>query len=134
MARTAVELLDAARAAEKAQTLFYRALSVIAEERSASEDVEALNGLLADEQHHLSRLTVRLLELGATAAPLDVATPTCEYDEWRTVARAREQSEIARYQQLLEAELDSATENIIQSILEVEHQHERNLGGKYTEA
>ena len=127
-------LLRAVRAAEKEQTLFYRALSTVAEERNDSEDIEALNGLLADEQHHLSRLTVRLLELNQEAPPLEVAAPQTSYDDWRTVARERERAEIARYESLLRHELDEGTAAVVQAILDTERAHERNLGGKYTEA
>ena len=127
-------LLRAARSAEKEQTLFYRALSSIAEARADEAEIEALNGLLADEQHHLSRLTVRLLELNQDAPTLEAETPPCDYDSWHSVARAREQAEIERYEQLLQQPLDQETAAVIRSILETEREHERNLGGKYTEA
>jgi rubrerythrin len=129
-----IDLLRSARVAEKEQTLFYRALSTVAEEKYAAADIEALNGLLADEQHHLSRLTVRLLELGKDAPPIAVRAPHCDYGDWRTVARDRERAEIARYEWLLEQSLDADTVAVVRSILDVERQHEHNLGGKYTEA
>jgi rubrerythrin len=129
-----IRLLRAARTAEKAQTLFYRALSAIAEARHATADIEALNGLLADEQHHLSRLSVRLLELGAEVENVTAETPEYDYSDWRYDARRREQEEIARYELLLRQPLDEQTAAMLRGILAVEQQHEANLGGKYTEA
>jgi rubrerythrin len=127
-------LLRAARVAEKQQTLFYRALSSVAEERGDSSEIEALNGLLADEQHHLSRLTVRMLELNQETPALEVEAPATNYDAWREAARERERAEIARYESLLRESLDEETAAIVAAILETERAHERHLGGKYTEA
>lgn len=129
-----IRWLREARAAEKAQTLFYRALSATAEVRRAEADIEDLNGLLADEQHHLSRISVRMVELGAEIPHLDIATPNCDYSDWRHDARLRECEEIARYERLLEQPLDEQTATMVRGILAVERQHELNLGGKYTEA
>jgi len=135
LSEATVLLLQAARLAEKEQALFYRALSTIAEERSDLQDVEALNGLLADEQHHLSRISVRLVELGHETAQLNAAAPACDYRHWRSQARQRERAEIDRYQRLLEqSDLDEETRQMLRGILEVEREHEKNLGGKYTEA
>ena len=55
-------LLEASRLREKAQTLFYRALAAQAIAAGDDDASERLNDLHADEQHHLSRLTARLLE------------------------------------------------------------------------
>jgi rubrerythrin len=128
--------LHEARALEKEQAQFYRVLSGLAEEQGRLEDVEALNGLLADEQHHLSRLSVRLVELGEELAPLsDAHLPSdAVYPSWQEVARIRERKEIARYQDILELELDAETKRMIQSFLAAEREHERHLGGKYTDA
>jgi hypothetical protein len=49
--------------AEKLQALFYRGACRRRRGRRRRELSERLNGLHADEQHHLSRLTVRLVEL-----------------------------------------------------------------------
>ena len=73
-----IEPLEQARAAEKAQALFYRALAAEAEARGNERLSERLNELHADEQHHLSRLTARLLELGATPDDLSPQPETAE--------------------------------------------------------
>jgi rubrerythrin len=128
--------LHEARALEKEQAQFYRVLSAQAEEHGRLEDVEALNGLLADEQHHLSRLSVRLVELGEELAPLsDAHLPSdAVYPSWQAVARIRERKEIARYEGMLELGLDPETKRMIESFLEAEREHERHLSGKYTDA
>jgi rubrerythrin len=128
--------LHEARALEKEQAQFYRVLSSQAEERSNPEDIEALHELLADEQHHLSRLSVRLVELGEELAPLSDAIMPSDaiFDSWRDVARIRERKEIARYEEILKLELDEETARMIQSFLETERQHEVHLAGKYTDA
>ena len=131
---TIARLLREARAAEKQQTLFYRALSTVAEEKNDTAEIEALNGLLADEQHHLSRLTVRLLELGHETPALEVELPSADYASWRSTARQRERAEIARYEALLQYPLDDETAAVVRAILETERAHEQNLGGKYTQA
>jgi rubrerythrin len=128
--------LHEARALEKEQALFYRVLSAQAEEQGNLEDVEALNGLLADEQHHLSRLSVRLVELGEELAPLTDLHQESEtvYANWQDVARIRERKEIARYEEMLELDLDGETARMIEGFLQAERQHEKHLGGKYTDA
>lgn len=131
-----VPALHEARALEKEQALFYRMLSAQAEAQGDLEAVEALNGLLADEQHHLSRLSVRLVELGEELASLsDEHMPSdAIFENWHEVARIRERKEIARYEQLLEMKLDEQTANMIRGFLETEREHERHLAGKYTDA
>jgi rubrerythrin len=128
--------LHEARALEKEQAQFYRVLSAQAEEQGNLEDVEALNGMLADEQHHLSRLSVRLVELGEDLATLnDAHMPTdAVYPNWQQVARIRERKEIARYEGILELDLDVETARMIESFLDAEREHEKHLAGKYTDA
>ena len=128
--------LHEARALEKEQAQFYRVLSAQAEEQGNVEDIEALNGMLADEQHHLSRLSVRLVELGEDLAALsDAHMPSdAVYPHWHEVARIRERKEIARYERMLELELDEETRNVVNGILDTERQHEQHLFGKYTDA
>ena len=135
-APTYAHALHEARILEKEQTLFYRRLSAEAELRGNMDDIEALNGLLADEQHHLSRLSVRLVELGEELEPLDDVTApgAAVYPAWHEAARAREQSEVARYEEMLGLELDPETRQVIESILAAERQHEEHLAGKYTDA
>lgn len=129
-----LDALAAARRAEKEQALFYRALAARAEDAGNLDDAEALSGLHADEQHHLSRLSVRLIELGATLDNLDDVRAEDTTDEWRSAARTRERGEVALYEELSRMDLDDATRRLIQEILDVERVHERTLGGKHMPA
>jgi len=125
--------LQAARRAEKEQALFYRALAAAAEERGDAALSERFNELHADEQHHLSRLTARLLELGA--APDDVGglrSGEADLDGWEDGARAREDGEVRRYEALLAAAPDPETEALLREILDTERHHAEELGGKWT--
>ena len=124
--------LHAARAAEKEQALFYRSLTGQAEDQGDAPLAERLNGLLADEQHHLSRLTARLLELGQVVEDLgDMAVPDVDLGGWEPVARERETGEVARYEGLMSVPLDDVTRGLIEDILTTERNHERELGGKW---
>jgi rubrerythrin len=131
-ARTA---LHAARAAEKEQALFYRALALAAEQQDDAVTSERLNGLHADEQHHLSRLTARLVELGETLDPLDgVSPPSSTLSGWEVEARRRERAEVARYEALLDLPLDERTAHILREFLDAERRHASELGGKWMAA
>jgi rubrerythrin len=135
MDRDALEALHEARAAEKEQAAFYRRLAAEAEALGDDALAERLNGLHADEQHHLSRLTARLLEVGES--PRDIVgtgSGAASLEGWETVARERESKEIARYSAMLDLDLDEETAALVREILEVERQHERHLGGKWTGA
>lgn len=132
MVRDVIDALRRARAAEKAQALFYRALAAEAAAVGDDDAVERLNGLHADEQHHLSRISARLLELGESLDDLPFAAGRTPLDSWEVDARAREREEIARYAALLELDLDESTAALAQEILQVERTHERELGGKWT--
>jgi rubrerythrin len=130
-----VAALEGRRAAEKDQSLFYRALAAAAEEAGDEALAQRLHDLHADEQHHLSRLTARLLELGTV--PVDLGgtpAPRPQLAAWESAARAREQAEIDGYEALLASELDDRTRALAGEILEVERHHERELGGKWTMA
>ena len=132
MNEDALRLLRTARAAEKEQALFYRSLTGQAEDADDAALAERLNGLLADEQHHLSRLTARLLELGEEVDDLrDMAVPAADLASWQTIARERELVEIGRYELTLGLELDDFTRALIEDILQTERNHERELGGKW---
>jgi D-sedoheptulose 7-phosphate isomerase len=127
-----VEALTRLRREEKAQTLWYRSLAARAEEAGQPADAERFNGLHADEQHHLSRLTARLLEwdegledLRGIPAPSNQAGPVDE------AVRRREEAEIAAYEAVLELDLDPPTRALIEEILASERQHARVLGGKW---
>lgn len=127
-----IALLHAARHEEKRQALFYRALAAAAEDVSDDELSERANGLHADEQHHLSRLTVRLVELGEAVTDLSAETsPAVVIDGWEDVARAREAAELARYAVLLGQELDVKTRTMIDQFVEAEREHAQVLGGKW---
>jgi rubrerythrin len=128
---TQFELLDAARLAEKEQALLYRSLAAAAEE-TVPELAHRFHDLHADEQHHLSRLTARVLELGGHPADLsNVSVAAPDLGNWAELVREREQGEIRRYQALLQADFDSATKTLLAEILEVEEHHVLELGGKW---
>jgi len=134
----AIERLEMARAAERRQTRFYRALAAEAVEAGDLPGEDRLNDLHADEQHHLARLTARLLELGITPAPL--AEPagmasTLPWPEWEASARRLEEEEIRLYEEILGAGgLDNDTLGILEEILASERHHARVLGGKWVPA
>lgn len=126
-------LLAQARAAEKAQSLFYRALAADAEERGDDALSERFNELHADEQHHLSRLTARLMELGAPLEELGgMKGEPARPGAWEADARAREEAEVERYQALAARPVDAHTAALLNEILETERSHARELGGKWT--
>lgn len=130
-----IQALIAARAAEKDQALAYRALAAQAADADQDDATERLNGLHADEQHHLSRLTARLLELNVELEELGVRrAPPLELADWLTIAAEREAAEIDRYERLLELEMDTETRALIEEILESERQHASELGGKWMRA
>jgi len=128
--------LVSAREREKEMTLFYRALAAAAEDAGRLAEAERLNALHADEQHHLSRLTARLLELGGAPADLrGLPRPEVSLDRWEVDAREREADEVGFYRAWLEAgEEDHATRDLVQEILESEEHHHRDLGGKWMPA
>ena len=130
-----VAAIEERRAAEKQQALFYRALAAAAEEAGDEPLAQRLHDLHADEQHHLSRLTARLLEIGAVPADLGgMLAAGASLTGWERLARERERAEIAGYEALLEMELDERARTLAGEILEVERHHERELGGKWTMA
>ncbi len=127
--------LHAARAAERSQALFYRALASMAEETSDAELAERLNGLHADEQHHLSRLSARLLELGERLDDLGPPSlPEVGLEAWETLAKQREDVEVDRYTSLLQQALDDPTHRMLEEFLVAETHHAAVLGGKWMDA
>ncbi len=133
-----LELLGACVAREKAQTRFYRSLAERAEEAGDHALAERANALLADEQHHVSRLTARILELGgrvegegATEGFENEAPPV---GAWEDVARRREDREVAWYERMIESLADEPARRIVEEILHSERQHARKLGGKWMAA
>ena len=129
-AQAVTEALRAAAQAGKSQALYYRALAARAEAVSPAL-AERLNGLLADEQHHLSRLVARLLELDAPVMVGRPGQPDVRLDDWESVAREREREEIDRYAAMLELDLDERTRSMIEEFLAVERRHQERLGGKW---
>lgn len=130
-----ISVLEEARAAEKEQALFYRALAAEAEDRGDAPMSERFNDLHADEQHHVSRLSARLLELGSGLA--DIAGLTSGHvgmAAWEAAARTREQAEVLRYERLLSGRLDAETRALLEEILDTERHHAAELGGKWTTA
>jgi rubrerythrin len=129
----APEVLEASRAREKAQALFYRTLAAAALE--IADAVERLNDLHADEQHHLSRLTARLLELGHRPRDLSALTaPGAVLEGWEIAAREREASEVRWYESMVELDLDADTLALLQEILDSERHHLQELRGKWMSA
>jgi rubrerythrin len=127
--------LAEARRREKAQTLFYRALAAQAELEGEAAAAERLNELHADEQHHLSRLTARVLELGGHPENLPGGLHEEQLEGWEDRAREREAEEIRFYSDFVaQDDLDEHTAAILQEILESERQHHRHLGGKWMPA
>lgn len=130
-----LDALEEGRLREKRQTLYYRALAAEAESSDRPTDSERLNELHADEQHHLSRLTARVLELGGAPGDLrTVAAPEASLDGWEAVARRREADEIGWYEGLLERRLDDTTRGVVAEILESERHHHEELRGKWMSA
>lgn len=133
--RQAIEAMLALRRAEKEQTLFYRRLAALAEDAGDAALAERLNELHADEQHHLSRVTARLIEFGVLPEDLSAMRPAPQaLDDWETVAHGREAEEVARYESLLDFQLDRQTEELARETLRVERLHLERLGGKWTAA
>ena len=129
------QALEQCRAGEREQAGFYRALAAAAEEAGNDALAERFNELHADEQHHLSRLTARLVELGRVPTALERSRSVApDLDAWQRIAAEREAAEIARYQTLLGAALDGVSRALILQILESERMHARNLGGKWMPA
>jgi rubrerythrin len=127
--------LQAARAAEKAQAHFYRALAAAAEAAGRPELAERFHDLHADEQHHFSRLTARLLELGEAPREIEpLPAPRAGLEGWEAAAAAREGEEVRLYEELLRREWDEPTRSLLSSILDVERHHAETLGGKWTMA
>ncbi len=128
-------ILEEGRRREREQTLFYRGLTGLAERVGDTVAADRLNALLADEQHHLSRLTARLLELGARPAELEARpAPDVGLDRWEAEARRRENDEVAWYEAAVAGVTDAATADTLGEILASERHHRDDLGGKWMPA
>lgn len=127
--------LEEGRLREKRQTLFYRKLAAEAEWAGQGGTAERLNELHADEQHHLSRLTARVLELGGSPEELrGIAGPEASLEGWEEVARSREDDEVRWYEAALERDLDDDSRAVLDEILASERHHRRELRGKWMSA
>ena len=130
-----VALLQEGRRRELEQALFYRLLSRDAEHAGSAGAAERLSDLLADEQHHVSRLTARLLELGAKPESVRVDVgPVPGIDAWEGEARRREEREVAWYETALSRVEDPDTAALLREILASERHHMEHLSGKWMPA
>lgn len=130
-----VDLLQEGRLREVEQALFYRFLCSEAELAGDTAAAERLNDLLADEQHHVSRLTARILELGAKpreAGAHDAAVPAL--GAWEAEARRREEGEVRWYEDALRRVDDPETALVLRGILDSERHHRERLAGKWMPA
>lgn len=133
--RDLTELLREGRRRELEQALFYRLLASDAEVEGDAQTAERLNELLADEQHHVSRLTARILELGGKPAEERVAAPNVPpLDGWQDEARRREADEVAWYEEALTSVSDVHTAAVLEEILTSERHHHQDLAGKWMPA
>jgi rubrerythrin len=125
--------LEDLRRSEKQQAVHYRALAAMAEASGDQATAQRLHDLHADEQHHLSRLTARLVELGRTAVDLPIPpSASADLRDWEAAARLREGEEVERYRQFIERDPDPTTRALAEQILEVEIHHRDELAGKWT--
>lgn len=130
--RDVIRFLVVSRRREKAQTVFYRKMAAMAEAQGDEAVTERLNELHADEQHHLSRISARLLELGETLEEVEArGGEPVPLSDWERVARMREEEEIVWYGGWLDRILDPDTRSIIAEIQDSEKHHARELGGKW---
>lgn len=135
MSGRVVTVLQEGRRREKEQTAFYRETASRAEAAGDSGAVERIQALLADEQHHLARLSARLLELGGTPSILSEVMPAdFPLESWEREARSREKGEIDWYVARLKEDMDPATRRLMKEILDSERAHERELAGKWMSA
>lgn len=130
-----VAMLEEGRRMEKGRTVKYRALASLAERGGETEASERLNALHADEQHHLSRLTARILELGAGPEELPRgADAPVGLEGWEDAAREEEAREVEWYEAQIARVKDPETGRILREILDSERFHLTHLAGKWMRA
>jgi rubrerythrin len=122
------------RRREREQAFFYRLLAGDAEAAGDEAAAERLNGLLADEQHHVSRLTARLLELGEQPGEESSSLVVPSLGDWESVARVREEDEVRWYEAALHRIEDEHTVAVLREILKSERHHRERLAGKWMPA
>ncbi|MCG6957414.1 MAG: hypothetical protein LJF04_15600 [Gemmatimonadetes bacterium] len=128
------DLLQEGRRRERAQAFFYRVLAGDAEAVGDAPVAEQLNELLADEQHHVSRLTARLLELGEEPGDEEAPVDVPHLASWQPVARSREEEEVRWYEGAVERVDDEETSVMLKEILSSERHHRDDLAGKWMPA
>jgi rubrerythrin len=128
------DLLQEGRRRERAQAFFYRVLAGDAEAAGDAPMAERLNELLADEQHHVSRLTARLLELGEQLTDERTSVDVPDLASWQPVARIREEEEVRWYEGAVEGVEDEETSVMLNEILSSERHHRDDLAGKWMPA
>lgn len=119
---------------ERAQALFYRELAGAAETAGDQQMAERLNELLADEQHHVARVTARILELGESVEGEAPPVPATSLSTWLADAESREAAEVAWYEGVIDTLDDVATVGVLKEILASERNHLNALGGKWVAA
>lgn len=129
-----VAVLQEGRRREREQAMFYRVLAGDAELAGDAATAERLNELLADEQHHVSRLTARLLELGEKPDADAPGPDVPGLDGWEGEARRREADEVTWYEAALGRVSDRETLAILREILTSERHHQERLAGKWMSA
>jgi D-sedoheptulose 7-phosphate isomerase len=139
--------LESAVEAEIGRTTLYRRLSAALLDAGDDLALEAVNELLADEQHHRARVAARLMELGVTpnstgmeaipearasAAPLTLPD---DLSAWRTHVVQWEAEEVARYEALLTHRfMDREIRELLEEILASERHHHEAQKGKWMSA
>jgi len=129
-----VATLRDGRRREREQAFFYRILAGDAEAASDQAAADRLNGLLADEQHHVSRLTARLLELGERPTDESSSLVVPSLRDWESVAKVREEDEVRWYEAALHRVEDEDTVAVLREILASERHHREQLAGKWMPA
>lgn len=129
-----IAVLQEGRRRERAQAFFYRALAGDAEAAGDTPGAERLSELLADEQHHVSRLTARLMELGERPSEERDVVDVPDLTSWEPVARVREEGEVRWYEEAIRRIDDEATVLVLRGILASERHHHRDLAGKWMPA
>ncbi|NJD20691.1 MAG: hypothetical protein FIA95_15580, partial [Gemmatimonadetes bacterium] len=128
-------LLQESRRRELEQVLFYRLLAWSAAHAGDAVEAERLQELLADEQHHVSRLTARILEMGGAPESAGREPPAPpSLGAWEAEARGREGAEVTWYETALADELDPETRSLLGEILDSERHHREGLAGKWMPA
>jgi hypothetical protein len=145
-----VEALESLRALSKQQAALYRLLAGYAEDAGNPELAQRFHDLHADEQHHFSRLTARVLELGAKPGRIDedrlaggalgeiersgIPFGVGIFAGWEELVRRLEEREMGDFRSFPLEKADGKTRVLIEEIIAVEAHQFAELGGKWTKA